>query len=342
MGHWVLAGDSVNSAASSLLLAAHGRPAPPARLAAISIKEHFQGDWFQSRTYSAAYQAAYPNAINGAIPFYGAALPDYWMVGDGHQILDQLCQAEDITHVQVFLTRGGSGYNEAGQPYGADQIIKPSDCWSNFALYTEVIDAILAKGKLPHYVIYAEGDDGFAWVDANLDEYLRRMTTGFNRLPYGPVTFAFDGVWPGSYSVDRMQYAIPTWGSKIRAAGGYTGFWFSGPPGEDYLWIVDEGDYKKDWMDALDLVLSTNQPSEAACTSMANKARYMVPSPNFSQCQADQGGDFLLFDNSQGPRVWLNIEYLTRQTVFDPTQTYRQPVLDARQVAKNLNCQGWG
>lgn len=75
---------------------------------------------------------------------------------------------------------------------------------------------------------------------------------------------------------------------------------------------------------------------------MANKARYMVPSPNFSQCQPDQGGHFLLFDNSQGPRCWLNIEYLTRQCTFDPSQSYKQAVLDARARMKTMNCLGWG
>lgn len=312
-------------------------------MAAIAIKEHFQGDWFQSKTYSDAYQAAYPNAINGAIPYFGASLPDYWMVGDGPQILNQLCQADDATHVQVFLTMGGTGYNEPGQPYGSDQIVKPSDCWNNWGLYTDVIDGVLASGKLPHYTIYAEGDDGWAWTRANLDEYIRRMTVGFNRLAYGPVTFAFDGVWPATYSVDLMKQAIPFWSSRIREAGGYTGCWFSGGSRESmYLWVEDEGDYRKDWMDGLDVVVGTDGPGEAACTSMANKARYMVPNPNFGQCQPDQGGDFILFPNSQGDRVWLNVEYLTRQCVFDPSQAYRQPVLDARQIMKNLNCLGYG
>lgn len=319
-------------------------PPPPSRDRAIQIREHFQGDWFQSRTYTAAYQAAYPNAIDGAIPYFGASLCDYWIVGDGPQILNQLLKADDITHVQAFLTMGPPGYNEKGQAYGQDQIVKPSNAWgSDWPSYLAMVDEIIRRGKCPHYVIYAEGDAGYQWTRDNLAEYVQRMQVGYNRLQYGPVSFAFDSVWPDTYSVARMKEAIPFWSSVIRPAGGYLGCWFSGDDRESmYLWVEDETDYTKPWMDGLDVVIGTDGPGEADCISMANKARYMVPNPNFDQCKPDQGGSFLLFDNSQGPRCWLNIEYLTRQCTFDPAQTYKQAVLDARQRMKNLNCLGWG
>src|SRR5262249_25052354 len=144
------------------------------------------------------------------------------------------------------------------------------------------------------------------------------------------VLIAFDNVWPDGrgWTVDVMKEMIP-WLRGILGDTGYLGFFFA----RDYLWVEDQSDYTKAWMDGLDLVFTSNGPDSAECPSIPNKRKYMLRDPQFAAagCFPDQGGHFLFDDCSRGSRVWLEGEYATRQTVFDPNQAWK-PFVDARRA----------
>jgi hypothetical protein len=315
-------------------------PPFPSRLDAISVKIPFQGFYVNSNAFSAKYQAQYGG--NGQIPFFGAALADFWAAGDGPQVLDQICLPNaPFTHVCHFCSLGGAGYDEPKQPYGNDQIIPDFDCWSNMAVYLEIADAIIAKGAKPCYFLDGEGSPD--WLQANFQSWVDQMRQGYDRLRYGPVIVAFDGVWPDSWSVDQMKQMIP-WMRGILGNDAYLGFFFANGPGDSgpYLWVENEQDYTQPWMDGLDIVFTSTGTGAADCPSLANKAQYMVPSPNFSSCQPDQSSPFVFFDCSRGPRVWLLGEYATYQTVRDPNQAWKSICETARERCKALGCLGWG
>ncbi len=307
-------------------------PPFPSRLDAISVKVPFQGVYVNSHAFGATYQATYGG--NGQIPYYAAALQDFWAAGDGIQVLDQL---KDWPFVMLYCRPGGPGYNEDGQPYGDDQIIPAFDCWGNMDVYKQIADTIIERGQKPCYILWGEGQEGYQWIKDNLVSWVEQMREGYDRLRFGPVIVGFDGVWPGSWSVVQMKEMIPRMRSVL-GPDAYLGFFFAA----DYLWVENDQDYTKDWMDGLDIVFTSNGPDSAECPSLANKAGYMVPDPNFSTCQPDQGTHFVLHDNSRGPRVWLEGEWATYQTVRDPDQTWKVPVEAARAQMKILGCKGWG
>lgn len=309
-----------------------GIPPFPQRLDAISVKVPFQGFYVNSNAFGAKYQAVYGG--NGQVPFYAAALQDFWAAGDGLQVLDQL---KDWSHVMLYCRPGGPGYNEDGQPYGNDQIIPAFDCWGNMGVYKQIADTIISRNQKPAYIVWGEGQDGYQWIKDNFVSWCAQMREGYDRLRFGPVIVGFDGVWPASWSVDQMKEMIP-WMRSVLGNDAYLGFFFAG----DYLWVEDRNDYTKDWMDGLDIVFTSNGPDSAECPSLANKARYMIPSPDFSTCQPDQGGSFIFHECSRGPRVWLEGEWATFQTVRDPNQTWKVPVEQARARMQTLGCLGWG
>ena len=112
----------------------------------------------------------------------------------------------------------------------------------------------------------------------------------------------------------------------------YLGMMFGGVPAEAaYLWVEDEGDYSKPWMDGLDLVATTSGPGEVECTSLANKASYMLRAPDFSTCTPDHLGPFILQPSSRGERGYLDIEWDTYGTVRDPYQ-WLKPTIDAQRA----------
>lgn len=304
----------------------------PSRAEAIAVKVPFQGFYVNSHAFGAKYQAVYGG--NGQVPFYGAALQDFWAAGDGLQVLDQL---SDWSHVMLYCRPGGPGYNEDGQPYGNDQIIPAFDCWGNMGVYKGIADAIIERGQKPAYIVWGEGQEGYQWIKNNFVSWVQQMCEGYDRLRFGPVIIGFDGVWPASWSVDQMKEMIQ-WMRSVLGPDAFLGFFFAA----DYLWVEDENDYSKDWMDGLDIVFTSNGPDSAECPSLANKACYMVPSPTFSTCVPDHKGPFIFHDSSRGPRVWLEGEYATYQTVRDPNQTWKAFCETARLQSAALGCKGWG
>lgn len=310
----------------------------PSRADAIAIRTHFQGLWVESKAYSAQYAADYGGT--GPIPYFGAALTDFAAAGDLDQICDQLLAAGD-RHAMCYLRPGGPGYNEPGQPYGNDQLIPAADMWGAngelmTAVYLPIVDRVIAKGLLPIFVLWGEGQEGLQWIR---DHFAFIVQTLGDRIKRGPVLVAFDGVWPAAWSVDDMQTMIP-WMRSVLGPDGFLGFFFAA----DYLWVEDQQDYTKPWMDGLDIVFTSNGTDSATCPSLANKAGYMLPIPNFAaaNCFPDQGWHFLFEDCSRGPRVWLEGEYATYQTVRDPWQTWKPFCDQARARCINLGCTAWG
>ncbi len=309
-----------------------GIPPFPSRAEACSIQIHFQGSYVDSKTYGAVYQAQYGGP--GQIPYFGAAFADFAIVDGTTGLLDQI-QAWGDTHVMHFCGDNDTGYNENGQPYGVDQIVKPCNSWANMPFYIECADAIIARGLKPMYTL--DGEGGPDWLKANFAAWVQAMRTGYDRLRYGPVTVAFDGVWPAAWTPQQMMDMIP-WMRDVLGPDAYLGFWYgNGPSGNPYLWVNDESDYAQPWCDGLDIVLTTSGPDEALGVSMANKAQYMVKEPNFSEFQPTFHGPFVFHDNSRGPRYWGNVEFLTYQTVRDPNQVYKAPSETQRQQMRTMN-----
>ncbi len=268
------------------------------------------------------------------VPYFGAAFADFAIVDGTAGLLDQI-QAWGDTHVMHFCGDNDTGYNENGQPYGVDQIVKPCNSWANMPFYIECADAIIARGLKPMYTL--DGEGGPDWLKANFASWVEAMRTGYDRLRFGPVTVAFDGVWPAAWTPQQMMDMIP-WMRDVLGPDAYLGFWYgNGPSGNPYLWVNDENDYTQPWCDGLDIVLTTSGPDEALGVSMANKAQYMVRDPNFSEFQPTFHGPFVFHDNSRGPRYWGNVEFLTYQTVRDPNQVYKAPSETQRQQMRTMN-----
>lgn len=315
------------------------RPAPPVRALACSQRHHFQGGYVNSNRYGAAYQAAYGGP--GQIPYFGAAFADFFIVGDGDQVLDQL-QGMGDTHVMHYIGHGGPGYNEPGQPYGADQLIQPANCWLDPDVMIAATDSIINRGLLPAFALDGEGSP--EWIEQNFEAFVSRMRAGYDRLAYGPVNVCFDGVWPASWSVADMQRMIP-WMRAVLGPTGYLCFWFgNGPARNPYLWVIGELDYQQEWCDGLDMVLTTSGVNEADGVSLANKASYMVANPDYSQFQPSAPSPLgcILVPNSRGERYWGDIEWNTYGTVRDPNQVLKPSIDEARARMQAMKIPCWG
>ncbi len=311
-----------------------GIPPFPSRAEACSIQIHFQGSYVDSKAYSAVYQAQYGGP--GQVPYFGAAFADFAIMDGIQQLIDQIVRWGD-THVMHYCGIRPEGYNEAGQPYGADQIVKPVVSWSNMPFYIECADGIIARGLKPMYCL--DGEGGPHWLKANFELWVAQMRAGYDRLRYGPINIVFDGVWPDGdgWTVEAMMEMIP-WMRSVIGPDAYLFFWYgNGPSGTPYLYVQSENDYNEPWCDGLDGVLTTSGPEEAEGVSMANKAQYMVRNSNFSEFQPSFHGPFIMHDCSRGPRFWGDIEFWTYQTVRDPNQVYKAPSETRRQQMRTMN-----
>lgn len=308
-------------------------PAVPSRDEACMIRHPFQGKYFQSLQYSEYYKLYY-GSPTGAIPYFGGSYASFYLVGEGPNICKQI-KDDGFTHNMLNFSHGGTGYNEPGQPYGIDQLIPPGDL--NDDDYLDMCDESINNGMKSFYIIHGEGQDGYQDIKANFARYIELLRTGYDRTEYGPCVVCYDGVWPDSWSVEQMKEMIPFMRS-ILGDKGYLGFMFgNGPAGRPYLWVEDEGDYSKSWMDGLDIVLTTSGPDEAEGISLANKAAYMVRNPNFSQFQPSWPHSFIFNDNSRGQRYYGDYEWDTYGTVRDPNQLLKIPVQQARERMINMN-----
>lgn len=312
-------------------------PAIPSRSEAINVLTPFQGFFVHSKVFSPGYELYY-GSTTGGIPFF--LFQDFYAVGDGQQVLDQI-KAAGFRHVMIMHTRGGDGYNQANQPYGKDQLIPPAN--QTDYQWREMIDFILKNNMLPMYCIMGEGQEGFHNIKDTFQFQVDNLRNGYDRTQYGPCYVVFDGVWPDNWSVAQMKFMIPFM-RNVLGDSGYLGFMFgNGPAGRPYLWVEDENDYKKDWMDGLDIVGTTNGITEATCPSSANKAAYMIRNPNyFGLCRPEWNIPFIFHDNSRGERAYQVIEWATYQTVRDPMQAWK-PIVEAnRMQMQQLGYKGWG
>jgi len=319
-------------------------PPPPTRAEAIGLNLHFQGLWVDSAKYSDAYKAIYGGGQYSQIPYFGSAFQDFYVQGEGQAILDQLKAAGD-RHCMVFRTYGGDGYDHPNQAYGAHQLIPPANIQDD-AKWREIIDSIITNNMIPLINVNGEGQAGFNDTMATFQAQCDCLRAdGVDRMPYVVFLVSWDGAWPGmgdGWSVANMKQGIPFMRSCIGPTG-YLGFMF-GSPGNGvppYLYVEDQQDYTKAWMDGLDIVFTTGGPEEAEGVSLANKAGYMVRNPNFSEFQPNQQTYFILQDCSRGPRQWLEGEYLTYQCNYDPAQVYKAAVEAARGRMQRMNIGAW-
>ncbi len=325
-----------NSQILTFLNQSNPRPRVPTRREACSIHTGFQGRYYYSKTYSANYLRYY-GGTTGQIPYFGGAYQDFYAVGDGPQILDQIIAAKD-THCMITHGRGGPGYNEANQPYGIDQLIPPAN--QTDKQFLAMADYVISRTR-PVFLINGEGQPGYNEIKNTFADQIKLLRTGYDRTEYGPCLVVYDGVWPDSWSVDQMMEIIPFMRSVLGDKG-YLGFMYAnGPNGEPYLWVKDQGDYKNPVFDGLDIVVTSSGPTEAECVSMANKAKYMVQNPNYTEC-SPEGGHFIFYDNSRGERYWGNLEWNTYGTVRDPNQLLKPSIDAARQRMINMNVPIWG
>lgn len=299
-------------------------------------RSHFQGLWVHSNAFGAEYQRRYGGY--GTIPYYATDYIDFAAAGDGAQIRQQLKDAGD-SHVMLYLRNGGHGYNEPGQPYGDDQLIPAFQSWDRFDEWLVMVDDVIRDGFVPEYTLYGEGDDGRQWLWDYLPSLLDRMGDG--RIKRGLFTVAFDSVWPGSWSVDDMKKGIPRLRAMLGNDAGLA-FWFGKPGNVQYMWVESPDDYKQPWMDGLDVVFTTDGREEAECVSLANKARYLVQNPNFTECQPDKPPLFCLVPNSRGERFAAVKEWLTYECTRDPWQVYKPQVDAARARMIAMNWPAWG
>lgn len=312
-------------------------PVVPSRIEVINTITPFQGFFVDSKVFSPGYRLYYKSPT-GQVPLF--LFQDFYAVGDGQQVLDQIKSA-GFRHVMIMHTRGGDGYNQANQPYGKDQLIPPAN--QSDEQWREMIDFIIYNGMLPYYCIMGEGQEGYHLIKDTYKTQIDTLRVGYDRTQYGPCIVVFDGVWPDNWSVDQMKFMIP-YMRDIMGNQGYLGFMFgNGPAGRPYMWVEDEGDYHKDWMDGLDIVQTTDGVQEATCPSSANKAGYMIRNPNyFGICRPQWDMPFIFHDNSRGERAYCVIEWATYQTVRDPMQVWK-PIVEAnRQEMLQLGYKGNG
>jgi hypothetical protein len=312
-------------------------PKPPTRERACSIRVPFQGFYINSPTYGARYQQIYGGP--GQVPFFGGAWDAFAAVGEAQSIVDQH-KAAGFTHVFVNWGHGGAGYDEPGQPYGANQLIPPGNQTPEQFLAS--VDVVIDSGLVPVFIVNGEGNN--LDILATFEGFVATLRTGYDRTAYGPFLVSYDGVWGPSdaWTVDMMTTTIP-WMRTIIGPDGYLGFMFAnGPAGNPYLYVIDEGDYSKPEFDGLDIVFTTTGPPEAEGVSLADKAQYMVRDPNFSEFQPSFHGPFIFHDCSRGPRFYLVGETRTYQTVRDPNQQQKSIVAVERARMVTMNYPGWG
>jgi len=80
------------------------------------------------------------------------------------------------------------------------------------------------------------------------------------RVAYGVFQFGYDGTWPASWKVDQVKHFMP-WARSVVGENAYLSMMFAnGPSGSPYLYVEDESDYHKPWMQAWDCIQLSTQP----------------------------------------------------------------------------------
>ena len=242
-----------------LLNGGNSRPPAPSRADAIRIVDSFQGLMIQSKTY-------------GPLPWFAAALGAMDRVGELDSVLDQVIAAGD-THCQVDLV---FNYGERGQPWGTPQLVPDCDLSGDMPTYLRICDRVIQRGLKPIFVVPAEGQDGLNWIYAKFHEFVNALRTGYDRAVYGPVQLGYDGTWPASWSVQQVKDVLVYCRQFLGSQGILAMMFANGPEGGPYLYVEDEQDYSKPWMQCLDIVMVSTGPDQAQCPSLVNNATYMI------------------------------------------------------------------
>lgn len=313
-------------------------PAAPSRDEACLIRFPFQGLWIDSPTYSDHYRAFY-GSPSGQVPFYGGSTPSFWVKGELPIIVEGIT-AMGGTHLFAPWMHGGTGYNAPNQPYGADQLIPPTDL--DASGHRAFIDDIIRLGLRPVFIQNGEGQWGYQNIRDTFEDFVQQMRDGYDRLAYGPVLVSYDGVWPADWSVEQVKTMI-AWMRAVLGPTGYLGMMFGqGPAGNAYLWVEHASDWTNPEYDGLDIVYGTGTNDEVQGPSLANKAQYMVRDPNFSEFQPEFPRQFIFQDNSRGRRYWSQGESDIYAAVRDPLQLTKPRIDAARQRQITMNIGSWG
>lgn len=238
-------------------------PPAPSRDRRCSIRISFQGLSINSPTYSPRY--------GGPLPWFTAALGAMDAVGELESTLNQL-QAAGDTHAQADLI---FTYGEAGQPWGTPQLVPDCDLSNDLPRYCRIVDAIIARGMIPIFVMPSEGQAGLEWT---YNELARIVAALGWRVRYGIFQYAYDGGWPAGWSAAQTRDFI-VWQRSIIGDDGCALLYFAnGPQGSPYLIVFTEDDYAQPWMQCLDVVLTSTTADQLACPSLPNYAQYMLGS----------------------------------------------------------------
>src|ERR1019366_7246642 len=260
----------------------------PTRAQVCLVRHHFQGLMIQSRTY-------------GPLPWFTAALGAMARVGELDDVLTQLLAAGD-THCQTDLT---FSYGESGQPYGTPQLVPDCDLSNDLPTWLGIIDRVRQRGLIPIYVLPCGGQPGLAWLHGNLQRIVDAL--GPARLAGGLFQLEYDGAWPASWSVTQVQSILPFVRSIIGPTAHLGMMFANGPAGSPYLYVQDEGDYSKDWMQCLDVILTSTWPNQVQCPALPNYAQYMIGPALTPQgvCTPDWHGPFIMApETPRGPFYW--------------------------------------
>lgn len=283
---------------------------PPSRDKIIAVKDSFQGLLLYSPKYSPTY--------GGPLPWFTAALPAMNAAGELNNTLGQIKLAGD-THCQVDLK---FNYGEDGQPWGTPQLVPDCDLSGDMTTYRRIFDKVVNVGLIPIAVLPAEGQIGIQWLNDNLVSWVAAMRIGYDRLKYCLIQLGYDGTWPYSWSVQQVKDVL-TFVRSVIGQDACLGMMFgNGPAGNPYLFVEDEGDYSKPWMQCLDVIMVTTNPDQALCPALVNTAQYMLGPALKPQgaCTPQWQGPYLLSPGTpRGPYGWCWREWREYQFVRDPS-----------------------
>jgi len=309
----------MSTAAALACLSSHVRPKPKSRLEILNIRDHFQGLNILSRYYAEQSEIQYGTPY---LRWFTAGLGAMMAVGDLENVLDQL-QAVGDTHAACDL---GYSYGEPGQQWGTPQLVPNWNCPDyDVEAWIPLVDTVIDRGLTPIYVMPSEGQDGLAWTYHNFERIVERMRQGYDRVAYGVFQFGYDGTWPASWKVDQVKHFMP-WARSVVGENPYLSMMFAnGPSGSPYLYVEDESDYHKPWMQAWDCIQLSTQPDQVMCPSLVNYGQYMLgPALKaHGTCTPEWSGPWIMSPGTpRGPYVYCFREWAEYQwTHFDRSFT---------------------
>lgn len=285
------------------------RPKPKDRMSILNIQDHFQGLNVYSPYFAALSQEQYGTPY---LRWFSAGLGALMAVGDLETVLDQLIAAGD-THCACDLT---FSYGEPGQQWGTPQLVPDWNMARDVEAWIPLVDRVIERGLIPIFVMPSEAQDGLQWTYDNFQRIVNRMRKDYDRCEYGIFQFGYDGTWPASWSVAQVKAFMP-WARSIVGAKAYLSMMFAnGPSGSPYLYVEDEGDYSKSWMQAWDCIQLSTGPDQVQCPALVNYGQYMLgPSLRpHDTCTPQWSGPWIMAPGTpRGPYVYCFREWAEYQ-----------------------------